>query len=165
MLTLHINQTHSCSSFHSLWPPSSSNFQHIHEIRESFQHTDLTDTGNLNPLTLITPSSCKTAPPIMISCGLPPVPAKLVKRIQDGLFVEMSELLPDKLTGAEYNTEEDHTSSQKQKHEVLSIMEWVQCFGIFIAVLSRTVPDRTAGLLGYQHLIIQASSRVKKAAG
>ena len=80
-----------------------------------------------------------------------------MKRIQDGLFVEMSELLPDKLTGAEYNTGEDHTSSQKQKHKVLSIVEWVQCFGIFITVLSHTAPDPTADLLGYQHPIIQAS--------
>ena len=95
----------------------------------------------------------------MISCGLPPVPAKLVKGIQDRLFVEMSEPLPDKLTSAEYNTGEDHTSSQKEKYEVLSIVEWVQCFNIFIAILSHTLPDCTADLLGHQQLIIQALSR------
>ena len=38
--------------------------------------------------------------------------------------MEMSEFLPDKLTLAEYNTGEYHTSSQKQKHKVLSTMEW-----------------------------------------
>jgi len=39
--------------------------------------------------------------PMLLSCGLPPVPVKLVKRIQDRLFIEMSELLPEKLTSAE----------------------------------------------------------------
>ena len=39
----------------------------------------------------------------MISAGLPPIPTKLLNRIQDGLFVEMSDLLPDTLTSAEYN--------------------------------------------------------------
>ena len=102
------------------------------------------------------------APPIMISCWLPPVPAKLVKKIQERLFVEMSEFLPDKLISVEYNTGEYHTSTQKQQHKVLSIVEWVQCFGIFIAVLSHTAPDRTADLLGYQQLIIQALSRCQE---
>ena len=74
----------------------------------------------------------------MISPGLPPILAKLVKRIQDSPYVEMSELLSDKLTSAEYNTGEKHIVTQKQKPKVLSIMEWVQAFGIFIAILSQT---------------------------
>ena len=116
------------------------------------------DTANSIRTKTITQPGGKSTPPVMISPGLPPIPAKLVKRIQDGLYVEMSELLPDKLTSAEYNTGEEHTVTQKQKLKVLSIMEWVQAFGIFIAILFHTAPDRIADLMGYQQLIIQASS-------
>jgi len=34
--------------------------------------------------------------PVLISSGLPPVPKKFVCRVQEGLFVEMAELLPHK---------------------------------------------------------------------
>ena len=94
----------------------------------------------------------------MVSSGLPPIPAKLVNRIQEGLFVEMSDLLPDTLTSAEYNAGEDHADSRKSKHRRdLSIMEWVQSFAVYLAVVSRTKPHRIADLLGYQQRIIQAS--------
>ena len=69
-------------------------------------------------------------PPVLISGGLPPVPAKLVKRIQEGSFVEMAELLPETLSSPEYGTNED-PAGQKWKHqEVSNIVDWVQCFGI-----------------------------------
>ena len=94
---------------------------------------------------------------MLFSSGLPPIPAKLVDRIQAGLFVEMSDLLPQKLISAEHSVG-DHTTSQKQKqYEVTTIIEWVQCFGIFIAVVSQKEPERTADLHGYQQLIINSS--------
>ena len=105
---------------------------------------------------LIPLSGCKSAPPIMISCRFPPVPVKLVKRIQDRLFVEISELLPD-IGWVQHR----RRSNQKQRHKVL-IVEWVQCFGIFVAILFRTPPDPTSNLLGYQQLIIQASSGMSR---
>ena len=37
-----------------------------------------------------------------------------------------------------------------------SIIEWIQCFGIYTAVLSKSQPHRVADLLGYQTLILQA---------
>ena len=35
-------------------------------------------------------------------------------------------------------------------------MEWLQCFGTYIAIVSRKQPARVLDLLGYQSLIIQA---------
>ena len=37
------------------------------------------------------------------------------------------------------------------------LLEWVQCFGIYTAVISKSQPERAADLLGYQTLIIQVS--------
>ena len=41
----------------------------------------------------------KASTPLCVGGGLPPVPAKLAKRIQDGQFIEMAKLLPDFLRG------------------------------------------------------------------
>ena len=49
---------------------------------------------------------------MVISGGLPP--AKLVKRIQEGSFVEMAEFLPETLSSLEYGTNED-PAGQKRK--------------------------------------------------
>ena len=38
-----------------------------------------------------------TSPVLSIGADLPPVPLKLVERIQAGEFIDMSELLPDRL--------------------------------------------------------------------
>ena len=62
-------------------------------------------------------------PPILINSGLPPVPAKLVKKAQDGLFIEMADLLPQKLISAEYYTEGNTTSSKQKHHEVANIIQ------------------------------------------
>ena len=99
----------------------------------------------------------KPPPPVLISGGLPPVPAKLVKRIQDGLFVEMAELLPETLSSPEYAASEEPAGQKQKLREVTNIVDWVQCFGVFIAIISRKEPNRITDLIGYQNLIIQSS--------
>ena len=94
--------------------------------------------------------------PVLISDGLPPVPARLVERISQGIFVEMSELLPDHLCAADTDVG-DRRANKTKLTEVDNIIDWIQCFGIYIAVLSRSAPDRVADLLGYQSLIISAA--------
>ena len=94
---------------------------------------------------------------MLFSSGLPPIPAKLVDRIQSGLFVEMSDLLPQKLISAEYSVGDHMTSQKPKQYEVTTIIEWVQCFGIYIAIVSKKEPERTADLHGYQQLIIHSS--------
>ena len=106
---------HSLSFFHAAIDrlPSGSRLQHITEFGS--------DPPPIDP-----PSSGRSSAPMLFSSGLPPVPIKLVKRIQDGLFVEMSELLPERLTSPEYNAM-DSTVAQRQKpQEELSIIQWVQ---------------------------------------
>lgn len=68
----------------------------------------------------------------------------------------MSELLPDHLGSADANVG-DRRANKTKLSEVDNIIDWIQCFGIYIAVLSRSAPDLVADLLGYQSLIISAS--------
>lgn len=67
--------------------------------------------------------------------------------------MEMAELSPERLL---HYTDEDQARSNKNKpQEVSNIVEWLQCFGTYIAVIFHTGPGQMADLLGYQNLIIQ----------
>ena len=138
--------------------PSGRHLDHI----EEFGHTQLMPaiTGADTFGTSLT--STASLAPMLFSSGLPPVPAKLAKRIQDGLFVEMSVLLPEKLISVQYSVGEV-VPSQKQKHyEVTTIIEWVQCFVTYITIVSQKEPEWTADLLGYQQLIIHSSQHCQE---
>ena len=93
--------------------------------------------------------------PISIGAGLPPVPKKLVERIQSGDFIDMAELLPDRL-GTQGNTPSKDEKSKRPKRQVASITEWVQCFCIYMAVLTSKSPERIQDLLGYMAIIVEA---------
>ena len=95
-------------------------------------------------------------PPLSIGAGLPPVPHKMVARIQRGEFVDMVELLPDRLGCSFGSTPEDKTTAKSKKQSVTNILEWIKCFGIYMAVIAKSQPDRIPDLLGYQSLIIEA---------
>ena len=68
--------------------------------------------------TITLPSGSKSSSaqltPVLISNGLTPIPGKLVTKAQEGLFIEMSNLLPSKLISAEYYSS-DSSSNSKQK--------------------------------------------------
>jgi len=93
----------------------------------------------------------------MVSAGLPPVPTKIVNKIQGGLFVEMYELLPSTLTSAQCNTIEEHSTTPLKLTAVNQSTEENQSFGVHMAAISCTKPHRIPDLLGYQQQIIRAS--------
>ena len=86
---------------------------------------------------------------------VPPVPTKLIEKIESGKFVDMSELLSDHLGVLE--NEDQQKSSKPKRHNVTNILEWARCFALYTSILSRKQPQRIADLLGYQSLIILAS--------
>jgi len=94
---------------------------------------------------------------VLISNGLPPIPFSLLKQVEDGLFVEMAELLPSYLDSSDLNADNQCARSCKRPPEVLDIMDWIQCFAVYVAIISRHKPKWVADLLGYQSLIIGAS--------
>ena len=85
--------------------------------------------------------------------GLPPIPARLVEKVQSGQFVELAELLPDhigSLSGNPALDNESKTRSKQSKHQVSTILEWVQCFSLYWTVIALKDPARLPDLLGYQ---------------
>lgn len=100
-------------------------------------------------------------PPVLsIGAGLPPVPRKLVTRIQAGEFVDIAELLPDRMgvtSTPSFSSDKDEKQPLKMKRrQVTNIMEWVQCYSIYVAVLTSKYSDRIQDLMGYQALIVEA---------
>ena len=91
---------------------------------------------------------------ITFSAGLPPVPSKVVKQIQNGEYVDLAELTIDRLSMPPLS--EASKSAQPRLRPVASIMEWTQCFTNYTSIQGRTQPDKIPDLLGYVHLIIQA---------
>ena len=122
--------------------PSGSRLQHITQLGDGTRH-GIEDA--------IQPKE----PPMYIGAGLPPVPSKLVKRIQDGRYIDMAELLPTNLSSSQSTDDEQSNKTKNKYQEVTNIVRWLQCFGIYLAVISRSAPHRTVDLLGYQNLIIQ----------
>ena len=110
------------------------------------------------PLGIQDPANPKDISPVTIGASLPPVPVKLVKRIEAGNFIEMEELLPEWLGAANISTDDNGFKGPKPKpRPVTTILEWAQCFGIYVAVLSRTRPEQVPDLLPNRFL----SSRLK----
>ena len=69
----------------------------------------------------------------------------------------MGELLPEHLGLLGSSTDEESPRLPKPKcRQVTTIIEWVLCFGVFVAVLSQSQPHRVPDLMGYQALILQA---------
>ena len=62
------------------------------------------------------PPTSKETPPVTVGPGLPPVPGKLVRRIEAGHFIEMGELLPEHLGLININAEEDGFKALKKKN-------------------------------------------------
>jgi len=84
---------------------------------------------------------------------MPPIPAKLVKRIQEGNFLEKADLAPECLCNASLPDDTSKTT-KLDSYSVGSILEWVRCFSCFIAVIYHSQPQRVIDLLGDQNLIL-----------
>lgn len=94
----------------------------------------------------------------VLGAGWPPVPSKLVQRIEEGEFIELSDLLPERLA---FGTVDESAKGKTKKKIIPTILEWVQCFSLYTAIVSRKQPERVPDLLGYQSLIIDAHREFK----
>ena len=84
----------------------------------------------------------------MISNGIPPFPLRLVKWVEQGLL-EMAKLHPNFLDSVQLKFGDQPSGSTKRLPEIVDIVDWIQCFGIYIAIISRSKPQRIANLIRY----------------
>jgi hypothetical protein len=94
--------------------------------------------------------------------GLPPVPGKLVQKIQRGDYVDMAELLRDNMELERRKASRESTLAlgiQPSRREVPDLISWVQCFGVYAAVVTAKHPDRILQLLAYQTMVVREARR------
>ena len=117
---------------------------------EHLNHVQVMDSRveGITATTATTTIKAPDHPPLSIGAGLPPVPHKMVARIQRGEFVDMVELLLDRLDCTFGSTPEDKTTAKFKKQSVTNILQWIKCFGIYMVVIAKSQPDRTPDLLG-----------------
>ena len=96
--------------------------------------------------------------------GLVPLPEKLVQRIINLEFVEMSELMPESWLAAEGGdvdvsgqTKVVSLFPRRRRAPVTDIMVWVQCFAAMVGVLSTKHPDKVPEFMAYLSLIVKCS--------
>ena len=69
----------------------------------------------------------------------------------------MGGLLPERLS----TSSADEDTKGKRMKRSLSILEWLQAYSIYVAVMSSKFPNRIPDLMGYQSLIIEAHLECK----
>lgn len=114
-----------------------------------------------NPPTAAT-STPPAAGPFVFSRSSPPVPAKMVSRIQALQFVEMRELLPDNIALAERLATLPQHSFQTQptsQREVSSICSWTCAFATYVAVLAQAHPELVVSRLAYMRNLVREATR------
>ena len=84
--------------------------------------------------------------PFVLSEALPVVPAKLVRRILKGKYVDMAELLSDNLEAERRRALADYRESRPRvgRREVPDLLSLLKCFGLYAAI----VASRSGGLSG-----------------
>ena len=96
--------------------------------------------------------------PFVLGDGLPTVPAKLVKKILKGDYVDMAELLQDNIEAARRQGNQPAPSTRGTKHprrEVPDILSWLQCFGAYASSITHKQPGRVRMLWAYQTTIVR----------
>ena len=135
-----------CSSLALDQVPSASQLSHVHQLHNPPTPNDTPRTAaSAQPSTqkLVTFQPSDKAPTALyVGGGFPPVPAKLAKRIQEGQFIEMAELLPELLRGPTPYKDDQPKSVKSKYQDLYSILDWIQCFGLYVAIICRSQPHR-----------------------
>ena len=94
---------------------------------------------------------------VYVGEGMPPVPAKLAKKINRGEFVEMGELLPEFWASVREDEEAKKEGKVRRSRKVTDIFTWLQCFGTYVAVRGSQTPTMIPEFMAYQSTIVRSS--------
>ena len=103
--------------------------------------------------------------PFVLSETLLVVPAKLVRKILSGEFVDMAELLKDNMEAKRRwhssvtETMQGHMGQPSVRREVPDLLSRLQCFSLYAKVVCSKHPEKTRELWVYQALMISEFRR------
>ena len=133
--------------------PPTSQLQHIPQLDDTPALTNAPNSSN---------SVIQLCCLLLLGGRIQPIPPKFHNKIIEGHYVDMAELYPEHLEALNA-AEEDHSKSLRLKlKDISSILDWIQAFSIYVAVLSKDQPHRVPSLLAYQHLLIHSHTNFKQ---
>lgn len=100
---------------------------------------------------------------VPVGAGLPVLLRKLVDQILAGQCIDFSELPPAKGRTRTLPNHEGHIIVVRAKdlsgtrRLIPDFATWVQCYSLYMAVITSKEPDRTSNLLAYMESIAKAS--------
>ena len=99
--------------------------------------------------------------PMAGPCAIP-IPPKLAQRIWNGEFIDMAALLPECISFHEEEAaKSDREGTKRVRRKVSNILQWVECFHLYINAICARQPDRISDLLGYASLIVHAARKFR----
>ena len=139
-----------------------------------------TFTANLPPLTGNETSNIdfskevnKQSASVVLSEGLPPISTKLLEKIQQWEFVDLTSLLSgDPSTSAKNDTVtlsqegqqivvvDPQSHPSRRKRQIVDLPTWIQAFSIYaagLAAASSTTKEQVMGLMAHMFLMVQLS--------
>jgi len=111
---------------------------------------------------VVQPHLSAESQPFHLASSFAPIPAKLVKRIQDLAYIDLRELLPDNLVLTEkFNALPSHATHHKtpEHREITNIVTWVSCFSTYVAIVAQTHPQRVRDMMAYMRLIVREAHK------
>ena len=94
---------------------------------------------------------------VSIGESMAPVPRKMAEKIWRWEYVELGDLLPE---NGMFRAEEGSTNplgGVRRRRQVTDVHTWVQCFAVYIGVMSQKYPEAVPELLAYMILIVRSS--------
>ena len=111
--------------------------------------------GQAGQQTMAGPSALPTSTNITIDLpGTTAVPQTLVRKILNGDFVNMSELLPDSWRVEEMNTQSPSQKGGPHCGLVTDILIWLECFATLASVITSKHSNKTLHLFAYVRTIV-----------
>ena len=103
------------------------------------------------------PAKVEAPLPFILGEALPVVPAKLVKHILRGEYIDMTELLKDNIEVERrlVLTEESSGPSRGTLRAIPNLLNWLYCYSLFTAILCSKYPEKSremyVGLPSHNH--------------
>lgn len=103
-----------------------------------------------------TSSPLKTTPSVVNASSFQDLPPKLVKRILNLEFIDMTKLIPESWKFMDEDAGCCHQNRASRKGPVTDILLWVECYSTLVAVLASQYPAKVPQLMAYQKTIVKA---------
>ena len=106
--------------------------------------------------------SQQPTPSFLLSKSSPPIPGKLVAKIQSLQFVEMRELLPDNIALLERLAtlpQGSAVNTLTQQREVSSLLTWVCAFATYVAILAESNPELVKRKIGLHEELVKEAAK------